>query len=141
MKAKLCCAPCCFGIEDPDKPDIPDWLQVLDWTDRAGYKGLELGPYGYMPFDAKLVGDALDQRGLSIIAGTIFDDLVSLSHRQVILKKIRDICQVLSKLPPPQKLSGQRYAAPYLVLIDWGHEVRDYSSGHPDMAPRLLEEE
>ena len=41
-----------------------------------GYGGLELGPYGYVPLDLDRVGGALDARGLYIVAGTIFDDLV-----------------------------------------------------------------
>ena len=50
---------------------------MLDEAAQAGFGGLELGPYGYMPLDVGRVGDALDARGLRIVAGTIFDDLVN----------------------------------------------------------------
>jgi inosose dehydratase len=32
---------------------------------------------------------------------------------------------------------GQRYAAPYLTVMDWGHDERDFAAGHSDRAPRL----
>ncbi len=76
MSIKISTAPCCWGVDDVSNPHLPKWELVLDEAAQAGYKGIELGPYGYMPFDADLVGDALQQRGLSIVAGTIFDDLV-----------------------------------------------------------------
>ena len=29
------------------------------------------------------------------------------------------------------------FAAPYLTVMDWGHDERDYAAGHSDRAPRL----
>ena len=32
---------------------------------------------------------------------------------------------------------GARFPVPYLVVMDWGHEERDYNAGHSERAPRL----
>lgn len=130
-------APCCWGVDDVSNPHLPAWETVLDEAAEAGFGGLELGPYGYMPLDEGRVGRALADRGLSIVAGTIFDDLVSPANRGNVLRQTDEICAFITALPPPARLGGQRYAAPYLTVMDWGHDARDYAAGHADRAPRL----
>ncbi len=135
----ISCAPCCWGVDDVSNPHLPSWEKVLDEARDAGFGGLELGPYGYMPLDVTRVSDALDQRGLSIVAGTIFDDLVSLDNRENLLRQTREICALITQLPKPHSHEGQRFEAPYLTVMDWGHDVRDFAAGHSDRAPRLDE--
>ena len=77
LPVTITCAPCCWGVDDVSNPHLPHWERVLDEAAEAGFGGLELGPYGYMPLDVARVGAALEARGLRIVAGTIFDDLVS----------------------------------------------------------------
>jgi inosose dehydratase len=110
---------------------------VLDEAAQAGYKGIELGPYSYMPLDAGLVGQALERRGLSIIAGTIFDDLVARSNLPNLLRQTDEICALVTQLPRVPQERGQHFPTPYLVVMDWGHDERDYAAGHADAAPRL----
>ena len=88
----ITCAPCCWGVDDVRNPHLPPWERVLDEAAAAGFGGLELGPYGYMPLDAGRVGAALEARGLSIVAGTIFDDLVSPANRENLLRQTDEIC-------------------------------------------------
>jgi inosose dehydratase len=133
----ITCAPCCWGVDDVRNPHLPAWDKVLDEAAAAGFGGLELGPYGYMPLDVKRVGAALRQRGLSIVAGTIFDDLVSPANRQNLLRQTDEICAFITALPRPVSHDGQRYPAPYLTVMDWGHDERDFAAGHSDRAPRL----
>ena len=133
----ITCAPCCWGVDDVSNPHLPPWERVLDEAAEAGFGGLELGPYGYMPLDAARVGAALEARGLRIVAGTIFDDLVSPRNRQNLLRQVREICRFITALPRPKTHRGQRFAAPYLTVMDWGHDERDYAAGHSDRAPRL----
>lgn len=83
----VACAPCCWGVDDVSNPHLPPWERVLDEAAQAGFGGLELGPYGYMPLDSARVGAALE--------------------------------------------------APYLTVMEWGHDERDYAAGHSDRAPRL----
>lgn len=133
----LACAPCCWGVDDVRNPHLPGWEKVLDEAAAAGFGGLELGPYGYMPLDSGRLGQALQTRGLGIVAGTIFDDLVSPGNRDALLRQTDEICALLTALPPPAVHPGQRHPAPYLTVMDWGHDERDYAAGHPDRAPRL----
>ena len=137
MTLHIMSAPCCWGVDDVRNPHLPDWIQVLREASAAGYQGLELGPYGYMPLDVERTGQALEQHGLRIVAGTIFDDLVSPANAASLLRQTHEICGLLRELPRLPTETGQRFAAPYLVVMDWGHEERDYAAGHADRAPRL----
>ncbi|MBW6417409.1 TIM barrel protein [Celeribacter sp. PS-C1] len=131
------CAPCCWGVDDVKNPHLPAWDRVLDEAARAGFGGLELGPYGYMPLDIDVMSEALEARGLSIVAGTIFDDLVSEKNTESLIKQTREICALITALPKPDRHNGQRFAAPYLTVMDWGHDERDFAAGHSGRAPRL----
>ncbi len=134
-------APCCWGVDDLRNPNLPPWRRVFEEAAAAGYGGLELGPYRYVPPDPVAVSDALRRHGLSIVAGTIFDDLVSPGNRDRLLRQTDETCALLTRLPRPVRQAGQRHAAPYLTVIDWGHDERDVAAGHPDHAPRLADRE
>ncbi|WP_445399733.1 TIM barrel protein [Zobellella sp. An-6] len=140
MTIHITSAPCCWGVDDVNNPHLPPWQRVLSEAAQAGYRGIELGPYGYLPLDIDLVGTALDANGLSVVAGTIFDDLVDPANLDNLLRQTRDICDLLSRLPRLPKAPGQRFAAPYLVLIDHVHAERSLVAGHPERAPRLSPE-
>lgn len=137
MSITITTAPCCWGVDDVNNPNLPAWSRVFDEAAAAGYGGLELGPYGYVPLDDRLVAAALAERNLFIVAGTIFDDLVSPDNRDNLLRQTDEICAVITRLPQPPRVAGQRFATPYLTVMDWGHDERDYAAGHFDRAPRL----
>ena len=139
MSIRITGAPCSWGVDNVKNPHLPKWERVLDEAAQAGYKGLELGPYGYLPLDLKVVGDALQQRGLFIVAGTIFDDLVAASNLDNLLRQTDEICALVSALPGVPQEPGQHFPTPYLTVMDWGHEERDCNAGHSDRAPRLAE--
>ena len=52
-------APCSWGVEFPDDPRNPEWARVLEECREAGYRGIELGPIGFMPEDPAILGEAL----------------------------------------------------------------------------------
>ena len=133
-------APACWGVDDVSNPHLPDWRLVLSEAGQAGYGGLELGPYGYMPLDVAVVSAELEKNRLCIVAGTIFDDLVAVRNRESLLRQTREICALITGLPKPAVYPGQRFEAPYLTIMDWGHDERDFSAGHSDRAPRLSPE-
>jgi inosose dehydratase len=137
MSITVTTAPCCWGVDDVRNPNLPPWELVFDEVKAAGYGGMELGPYGYVPLDIDLVSEALTRRGLYIVAGTIFNDLVAPDNRQNLLRQTDEICALITRLPKPPKAAGQRFPAPYLTVMDWGHDERDYAAGHSDRAPRL----
>ena len=97
LPVTITCAPCCWGVDDVFNPHLPPWERVLDEAAGAGFGGLELGPYGYMPLDVARVGAALEARGLRIVAGTIFDDLVSPRNRENLLRQTDEICTLISR--------------------------------------------
>jgi inosose dehydratase len=65
-------APCSWGVEFAGDPRNPDWRQVLRDCAAAGYKGIELGPVGFMPEDPSLLADALAENDLTLIGGVVF---------------------------------------------------------------------
>ena len=93
-------APCCWGVDDVNNPYLPAWQTVLKEAGLAGYKAIELGPYGYLPLDIDVVSKELEKNGISIVAGTIFDDLLSEENYPAVLKQVGDICAMITKLPP-----------------------------------------
>lgn len=137
MSIKISTAPCCWGVDDPKNPYLPDWKRVLNEAHLAGYKGIELGPYGYLPIDIQQVSAHLTANELYIVAGTIFDDLVEPKNQPKLEQQAHDICRLITQLPQASMEAGQKFPTPYLVIIDWGHDERDYAAGHPDKAPRL----
>ena len=137
MTISLATAPCCWGIEKEVSPNRPSWERVLDEAAAAGYSGLELGPPGFIPLVPARVGAALHMRHLHIVAGTIFDDLARPENRARLLEDTAAICALITRLPPPPEMDGQRFKAPYLTVMDFGAEDRDYDAGHSDRARRL----
>ena len=65
-------APCSWGVEFADDPRNPAWKSVLKDCADAGYKGIELGPVGYMPEDPAILADALSEFDLELIGGVVF---------------------------------------------------------------------
>lgn len=141
MSITVTTAPCCWGVDDVRNPNLPAWQLVFDEVAAAGYGGMELGPYGYVPLNVPLVSQALQERGLYIVAGTIFDDLVSPANRENLLRATDEICALITALPTPPMADGQRFPAPYLTVMDFGDEGRDFDAGHSDRARRLTDAE
>lgn len=137
MGINICGAPCCWGVDDVKNPYLPPWKRVLKEAGEAGYRAIELGPYGYLPIDTEVVSAELKKHELAIVAGTIFDDLVAADNYQSLLRQTEEICQLITSLPELPVHEGQHFPTPYLTVMDWGHDERDYAAGHPDRAPRL----
>jgi inosose dehydratase len=83
-------APCSWGVEFANDPRNPTWRKVLQDCAEAGYRGIELGPVGFMPEDPAILGEALDEFGLTLIGGVIFrpyhdpdawEDVLDATHR------------------------------------------------------------
>lgn len=65
-------APCSWGVEFADDPRNPSWRQVLADCAAAGYRGIELGPIGFMPGDTAVLADGLAEHGLTLTGGVVF---------------------------------------------------------------------
>ncbi|WP_050526478.1 TIM barrel protein [Pseudorhodobacter aquimaris] len=90
MAIRIGNAPCSWGVEFADDPRNPTWQSVLKDCAAAGYKGIELGPVGFMPEDPALLGEALAEHDLELIGGVVFrpyhdpdawDDVLDATHR------------------------------------------------------------
>ncbi|MFR9798023.1 sugar phosphate isomerase/epimerase family protein [Streptomyces sp. MS06] len=68
-------APDSWGVWFPDDPRQVPWQRFLDEVAEAGYRWIELGPYGYLPTDPARLNDEVEQRGLKVSAGTVFTGL------------------------------------------------------------------
>lgn len=139
MSIQICGAPCCWGVDDPKNPYLPPWQRVLKEASLAGYSAIELGPYGYLPIDVPAVAEELSKNGLAIVAGTIFHDLLDADNQPSVLAAVDDICRLITDpaLPRLTTHDGQKFPTPYMTVMDWGHDERDFNAGHPDRAPRL----
>ncbi|MEH0111127.1 sugar phosphate isomerase/epimerase [Tersicoccus sp. MR15.9] len=65
-------APNSWGVWFPDDPQQTPWQRFLDEAAEAGYRWIELGPYGYLPTDPARLADELAARDLQVSAGTVF---------------------------------------------------------------------
>lgn len=141
MQVNICGAPCCWGVDDVKNPNLPPWQRVLQEAAEAGYRAIELGPYGYLPIDVELVSKELEKNGLAIVAGTIGGDLYSADNLDSLLRAVDDICTLITNpaFPALPRHPNQKFPTPYVTVMDWGHDERDYAAGHSDRAPRLDE--
>jgi inosose dehydratase len=68
-------APDSWGVWFPSDPEqVPPGLFLREVAE-AGYEWIELGPYGYLPSDAAKLSEQLDEYGLGVLAGTVFEHL------------------------------------------------------------------
>ncbi|MCJ7875023.1 TIM barrel protein [Phaeobacter sp. J2-8] len=83
-------APCSWGVEFAKDSRNPTWQDVLRDCAAAGFRGIELGPVGYMPEDPAVLGAALADHDLTLIGGVVFrpfhdpgawDDVLDATHR------------------------------------------------------------
>ncbi|MDX1738009.1 MAG: TIM barrel protein [Alphaproteobacteria bacterium] len=123
-------APCSWGVEFADDPRNPTWETVLDECAEAGYKGIELGPIGFMPEDPAILGPALESRGLSLIGGVVFQPFHDPDKWDKTLDAAIRTCKAL-----------KAHGAKHLVLIDSISEKRALTAGRPDAAVQMSDEE
>lgn len=119
-------APCSWGVEFADDARNPPWRQVLSDCAAAGYRGIELGPVGFMPEDPIILSEALSEFNLSLIGGVVFrpfhdpqawDEVLDASHRT---------CRALVA-----------HGAKHLVLIDSISPRRAPTAGRANEAEQM----
>ncbi|WP_377509191.1 TIM barrel protein [Octadecabacter sp. R77987] len=107
MTIRIGNAPCSWGIEFASDPSYPAWREVLRQCADAGYKGIELGPVGYMPEDPAVLGAALSEFELELIGGVVFRPFHDPQAWDDVLDGTVRTCKAL-----------QAHGAKHLVLID-----------------------
>jgi inosose dehydratase len=123
MPIRIANAPTSWGIEDPEDGANPPWRQVLDQTAAAGYAGIELGPLGYLPERANHLRRELEQRGLELVAGYLFEPLHTPAGRDQTLRTAERTGRLLGA-------AGARH----LVIIQGFTRERERAAGRPGAA-------
>jgi len=68
-------APDSWGVWFPSDPEQVSPEVFLREVAEAGYAWIELGPYGYLPSDPVKLSEQLDEYGMGVLAGTVFEHL------------------------------------------------------------------
>jgi len=66
MNVRIGTAPDSWGVWWPEDPKQIPWQRFLDEVVEADYEWIELGPYGYLPTDLRLLRTELDKRHLKV---------------------------------------------------------------------------
>ena len=119
-------APTSWGVERPDGAGNPPWSRFLDEVAAAGYQGVELGPYGYLPTDPEALSSALADRGLALTGGYVLGEFWRRSEHAETLAHATRVCSLL-----------RSQGAHYLVLISAIVTERTRTAGRSEHAERL----
>jgi len=94
-RLRLGTAPDSWGVWFPSHPNQVPWNQFLDEAAAAGYKWIELGPYGYLPTDPAQLREELAGRDLRLSGGTV---ITGLQRGQEGLRQALDDCRASARL-------------------------------------------
>ena len=119
MTLKIANAPCSWGVDYAEDKNNPDWKKVMTGISDSGYSYSELGPFGYLPKDYKIIIEHLEKINLTIIGGFIFDNIHEPSQHLIIRKKVIKNCKLLKNLN-----------ASFFVIIDHISPERMMTSGN-----------
>ncbi|MEP0234237.1 TIM barrel protein [Roseibium sp.] len=126
MSIRIGNAPCSWGVEFAQDPRNPSWQSVLKDCAEAGYKGIELGPVGFMPEDPAVLADALAEHDLELIGGVVFRAF----HDPAAWEDVQDgavrTCKAL-----------KAHGAKHLVLIDSISPRRAPTAGRANEAEQM----
>jgi len=126
MSIQIGNAPCSWGVEFADDPRNPDWRRVLKECAAAGFKGIELGPVGFMPEDPPMVADALAENDLTLIGGVVFRAFHDPAKWDDVMDGAVRTCKALVA-----------HGAQHLVLIDSISERRAPTAGRATEAEQM----
>lgn len=104
------------------------WWRYMDEAQAAGYKWVELGPYGYCPTDPGVLKEELDKRGLTLTGGTVF---AALHKGKEALAAAKQACDLEAATLTP-------LGAKYLILLPEGYTDFD---GNLTASPTLSDGE
>ena len=99
-------APCSWGINYPTG-NTYSWQEYLDQVAASGYRGTELGPFGFLPKDKAVLGPELDKRGLTLIGATHVHTFGDRASAPVLMATLSELAPLLNDL-----------GAKHLVVMD-----------------------
>ncbi|WP_316669323.1 TIM barrel protein [uncultured Propionibacterium sp.] len=92
--ARLGSAPDSWGVWFPDNPRQVPGTRYLDEIAQAGYRYMELGPYGFLPTDPAELGEELARRDLKVSAGTVGGAFHHADQFEAIKKDALDVARL-----------------------------------------------
>lgn len=126
-------APDSWGVLDYPGPSWEQsYEKMLDEMVEAGYKGTELGPYGFFPTDPEILQPQLEKRRMNLLGSFVPVRLGDPAAGPVVLERIRKVGMLLATLK-----------APFLVMADDQSAERNGFSGraHDKGCPTLTAEQ
>src|SRR5258708_30291178 len=108
MTIHVASAPVSWGIFEFEgiAPKFP-YAQVLDEIAETGYRGIELGPYGYLPTNPDMLRSELEQRNLQLLSAFVPVKLVDVAAHEAGAQQALMVGRLLVAL-----------GATYVVLAD-----------------------
>jgi inosose dehydratase len=126
-RLRLGSCPDSWGVWFADDPRQTPWQRFLDELAEAGYRWLELGPYGYLPTDPARLREEVDRRGLRVSGQAVFGALHDPDRWEDDLRDARQVAGLVTAMgashvvllpadagPNPPELDADRWR----TLID-----------------------
>ena len=131
MTIRIGNAPCSWGVEFANDPRNPAWETVLKECAEAGYKGIELGPIGFMPEDPIELSESLAKHDLELIGGVVFrpfhdpaawNDVMDASVRTcraLVAHGAQHLVLIDSISPRRAPTAGRAFEAEQMDAVEW----------------------
>jgi inosose dehydratase len=114
MPIRIATAPVSWGVLEVEGwARKQSYSEVLDEMVQAGYAGTELGPYGFLPTDSKVLKRELEKRQMSLLGAFV---PLPLGHPERHAEGMRSALEIARLLAAN--------SAPFLVLADEMNERR-----------------
>jgi inosose dehydratase len=97
-RLRLGSCPDSWGVWFADDPAQTPWHRFLDELAEAGYRWLELGPYGYLPADPARLRDEVDRRGLAVSGQAVFGALHDPERWDDDLRDARQVAELVTAM-------------------------------------------
>jgi inosose dehydratase len=142
-RLRLGSCPDSWGVWFADDPRQTPWRRFLDELAEAGYRWLELGPYGYLPTDPARLREEVDRRGLRVSGQAVFGALHDPDRWEDDLRDARQVAELVTAMgaahvvllpadagPNPSELDPDRWR----TLVDRTVEVGRILKGEHGIA-------
>jgi inosose dehydratase len=97
-RLRLGSCPDSWGVWFADDPAQTPWQRFLDELAEAGYRWLELGPYGYLPTDPARLREEVGRRGLRVSGQAVFGGLHDPGRWRQDLADARQVAELVTAM-------------------------------------------
>jgi inosose dehydratase len=137
-RLRLGSCPDSWGVWFADDPKQTPWQRFLDELVEAGYRWLELGPYGYLPTDPARLREEVDRRGLRVSGQAVFGALHDPDRWEDDLRDARYVAELVTAMgaahvvllpadvgPNPPELDPDRWRTLVDRTVELGRILRE----------------